>query len=71
MIYEYLVYFSVGELVEWIGFAIACWSLPAYAFALYTFCNLGPRALKVRSYCTVLYCTVLYYTVLFYSILYY
>eukprot|EP00937_MAST-01D_sp_MAST-1D-sp2_P002656 g2656.t1 len=33
-----------GEIVEWTGFAIACWSLPALAFALFTFCNIGPRA---------------------------
>jgi steroid 5-alpha reductase family enzyme len=33
-----------GEVVEWTGFAVACWSLPALAFAVYTFCNLGPRA---------------------------
>ncbi|XP_059801797.1 3-oxo-5-alpha-steroid 4-dehydrogenase 1 [Hypanus sabinus] len=26
-----------GETVEWIGFAIACWSLPSAAFALFTF----------------------------------
>lgn len=34
----------LGEIVEWIGFAIACWSLPAVAFALYTIANVGPRA---------------------------
>ncbi len=32
-----------GEIVEWTGFAIACWSLPATAFAVFTFCNTGPR----------------------------
>jgi hypothetical protein len=37
----------VGEILEWIGFAIACQSLPAAAFAIYTFCNLFPRALAV------------------------
>jgi len=35
-----------GEILEWTGFAVACWSLPAVAFAFYTFCNLGPRAQK-------------------------
>ncbi|CAM9352993.1 unnamed protein product [Ectocarpus sp. 13 AM-2016] len=35
-----------GECVEWIGFAIAGWSLPATAFALYTLSNLAPRARK-------------------------
>lgn len=33
-----------GEIVEWAGFAIACWSLPSLAFAIFTFCNIGPRA---------------------------
>lgn len=33
-----------GEIVEWTGFAIACWSIPAAAFALFTFCNIAPRA---------------------------
>lgn len=32
-----------GEIVEWTGFAIAAWSLPAAAFAIFTFCNIGPR----------------------------
>lgn len=34
-----------GELLEWIGFAILCWNLPAFCFAFFTFCNLFPRAL--------------------------
>ncbi|XP_072880473.1 3-oxo-5-alpha-steroid 4-dehydrogenase 1 [Hemitrygon akajei] len=32
-----------GETVEWIGFAIACWSLPSAAFALFTFFMLLAR----------------------------
>lgn len=32
-----------GEIVEWTGFAIAAWSLPAAAFAVFAFCNIGPR----------------------------
>ncbi len=32
-----------GEIVEWAGFALACRSLPAAAFAAFTFANLGPR----------------------------
>jgi 3-oxo-5-alpha-steroid 4-dehydrogenase 1 len=32
-----------GEILEWFGFALACWSLPALAFALYTLSNIGPR----------------------------
>ncbi|MEM9327900.1 MAG: DUF1295 domain-containing protein [Bacteroidota bacterium] len=33
-----------GEIIEWIGFAIAAWSLPAATFAVWTFANLAPRA---------------------------
>ena len=33
-----------GEIVEWIGFAIAAWSLPSFSFALWTISNLAPRA---------------------------
>ena len=35
----------LGEILEWIGWAIATWSLPGLAFALYTVANLLPRAL--------------------------
>ena len=35
-----------GEMVEWAGFAVACWSLPALAFALFTWSNIGPRAVQ-------------------------
>lgn len=35
-----------GEIVEWTGFAIAAWSVPALTFAVWTFCNLAPRALN-------------------------
>jgi len=34
-----------GELLEWFGFALAAWSLPGLAFAVYTAANLVPRAL--------------------------
>jgi protein-S-isoprenylcysteine O-methyltransferase Ste14 len=34
----------LGELVEWSGWALATWSLPGLAFALYTAANLAPRA---------------------------
>lgn len=30
--------------MEWFGFALAAWSLPAFAFAVFTFANIGPRA---------------------------
>ncbi|GAB4822399.1 hypothetical protein N2152v2_009445 [Parachlorella kessleri] len=33
-----------GEMVEWTGWALASWSLPAAAFAFFTFANLAPRA---------------------------
>ena len=40
-----------GEIVEWTGFAIAAWSLPALAFSLYTMANLIPRSISHhRSY---------------------
>ena len=35
----------LGELLEWVGWAIASWSLPGLAFALWTAANLVPRAL--------------------------
>jgi protein-S-isoprenylcysteine O-methyltransferase Ste14 len=34
----------LGEIVEWSGWALATWSLPGLAFALYTVANLAPRA---------------------------
>jgi len=33
-----------GEILEWFGWAIATWSLPGLAFAVWTFANLAPRA---------------------------
>ena len=33
-----------GEIAEWTGFALAAWSLPALSFAVWSFCNLAPRA---------------------------
>ena len=33
-----------GEILEWIGWAIATWSLAGLAFALWTAANLAPRA---------------------------
>jgi len=34
-----------GELIEWLGFAILCWNLPALTFLIWTAANLIPRAL--------------------------
>ncbi len=36
----------LGEMLEWIGWAIATWSLAGTAFAVYTAANLIPRALE-------------------------
>lgn len=33
-----------GEILEWTGWAIATWSIPGLAFAVFTFANLAPRA---------------------------
>ena len=36
----------LGELIEWAGFAILCWNLPALTFFIWTAANLIPRALS-------------------------
>ena len=36
----------LGEIVEWSGFAIMCWNLPALSFAVWTAANLIPRSLS-------------------------
>lgn len=33
-----------GEIIEWCGYAVASWSFPAFSFALFTICSIGPRA---------------------------
>jgi 3-oxo-5-alpha-steroid 4-dehydrogenase 1 len=38
----------LGEIVEWCGWALAAWSWPALAFAVFTFTNLAPRALSTH-----------------------
>ena len=35
----------LGEIIEWTGWAIMCWCLPAFSFALWTAANLVPRAI--------------------------
>jgi len=35
----------LGEIVQWSGWAILTWSWAGLAFALFTFCNLAPRAM--------------------------
>ncbi len=35
-----------GEIVEWIGYALASWVVPGAAFAFFTFANLAPRAVS-------------------------
>ncbi|MBN1298448.1 MAG: DUF1295 domain-containing protein [Actinobacteria bacterium] len=39
-----------GEIMEWIGWAIATWSLPGLAFAVFTIANLAPRALSTHKW---------------------
>jgi protein-S-isoprenylcysteine O-methyltransferase Ste14 len=42
----------LGELLQWVGWALLTFSLPGTAFALWTAANLGPRALAHhRWYC--------------------
>uniref|UniRef100_A0A0B6Z3K1 3-oxo-5alpha-steroid 4-dehydrogenase (NADP(+)) n=1 Tax=Arion vulgaris TaxID=1028688 RepID=A0A0B6Z3K1_9EUPU len=35
-----------GEILEWFGFAILSWTLPAFSFAVFTMFNIGPRAVQ-------------------------
>ena len=35
-----------GEIIEWTGYAIMCWNLPAASFLVWTAANLIPRALS-------------------------
>lgn len=35
----------LGELIEWLGFAIMTWCLPSWSFFIWTFANLVPRAI--------------------------
>mmetsp|Transcript_15575 Transcript_15575/g.33981 ORF Transcript_15575/g.33981 Transcript_15575/m.33981 type:complete len:98 (+) Transcript_15575:710-1003(+) len=40
----------VGEIVEWWGFALACGTLPAVAFAFYTMAYLTSRAIHYHKW---------------------
>ncbi len=35
-----------GEIIEWAGFALVAWNLPALSFAIWTVCNLVPRTIN-------------------------
>jgi 3-oxo-5-alpha-steroid 4-dehydrogenase 1 len=36
----------MGEIIQWGGFALMCWNLPALSFAVWTAANLIPRAVS-------------------------
>jgi steroid 5-alpha reductase family enzyme len=36
----------MGEVIQWSGFALMCWNLPALSFAVWTAANLIPRAVS-------------------------
>lgn len=36
----------LGEIIQWIGWAVLTWSAAGLAFAVFTFCNLAPRAIS-------------------------
>ena len=38
----------LGEMLQWLGWAIASWSLAGAAFAVFTLANLLPRAIAVH-----------------------
>ncbi|TRY92593.1 hypothetical protein DNTS_029255, partial [Danionella cerebrum] len=40
----------LGEIIEWCGYAVACWSFPAFSFAFFTICSIGPRAYHHHRY---------------------
>ena len=40
----------LGEITEWIGWAILTWSLGGLVFVIWTFANLGPRANTLKKW---------------------
>jgi 3-oxo-5-alpha-steroid 4-dehydrogenase 1 len=40
----------LGEMVEWGGWALACWNVGALAFLVWTVANLAPRAIKTHNW---------------------
>jgi steroid 5-alpha reductase family enzyme len=34
----------LGEIVQWLGWAVLCWNLAGLSFAVWTIANLAPRA---------------------------
>jgi hypothetical protein len=40
----------LGEVVEWGGWALACWNVGALAFFVWTVANLAPRAIKTHQW---------------------
>lgn len=40
----------LGEIVQWTGWAMLTWSLAGLAFALFTVCNLAPRAVSNQAW---------------------
>jgi 3-oxo-5-alpha-steroid 4-dehydrogenase 1 len=39
-----------GEILEWLGYALMAWSLPALSFFIWTFANLVPRAMHYQKW---------------------
>lgn len=40
----------LGEILEWCGYAVAAGTLPAFAWAFFTVCSIGPRAVHHHRY---------------------
>ena len=36
----------LGEIIEWFGYALACWNIAGLSFVVFTVCNLIPRAMQ-------------------------